>query len=259
MATALEQLRYIDEQLASAVLPPDQSELVRVHRLTGLQLRSERMHGIYPTGQAWTGTTLISTETKEISSANLYAWVVVMQSMMRQGVEKWSFGWAGISNPAPQATHPSSFSISISFLQHTSLHRKPLCQSLLIAACSIQYSHLKVSQVRQASKGCHTLLSAVQIPTQPIFPETKPWLKVMCNLAELGPAPPLGTAEYEHWDRCKKNVEAEVDMTLAETRLTVEGLEESWDKWYILSQQQVPQVCQSSQAKPVLDCLTQSP
>ena len=49
--------------------------------------------------------------------------------------------------------------------------------------------------------------------------------------AELGPAPALGTAEYEHWDRCKKNVEAEVDMTLAETRLSVEGLEDSWDKW----------------------------
>ena len=45
MATALEQLRYIDEQLEKAALPPDQAELVRVHRLTGLQLRSQRMSG----------------------------------------------------------------------------------------------------------------------------------------------------------------------------------------------------------------------
>lgn len=47
MATALEQLRYIDEQLATAVLPQDQAELVRVHRLTGLQLRTERMQGSF--------------------------------------------------------------------------------------------------------------------------------------------------------------------------------------------------------------------
>lgn len=45
MATALEQLRYIDEQLATAALPQDQAELVRVHRLTGLQLRTQRMQG----------------------------------------------------------------------------------------------------------------------------------------------------------------------------------------------------------------------
>lgn len=45
MTTALEQLRYIDEQLAGAALPQDQAELVRVHRLTGLQLRTERMQG----------------------------------------------------------------------------------------------------------------------------------------------------------------------------------------------------------------------
>ena len=45
MATALEQLRYIDEQLATAVLPQDQAELVRVHRLTGLHLRTQRMQG----------------------------------------------------------------------------------------------------------------------------------------------------------------------------------------------------------------------
>lgn len=45
MATALEQLRYIDEQLATAVLPQDQAELVRVHRLTGLQLRTQKMQG----------------------------------------------------------------------------------------------------------------------------------------------------------------------------------------------------------------------
>jgi hypothetical protein len=36
-------MRYLDEQLNSAALPPDQAELVRVHRLTGLQLRQERM------------------------------------------------------------------------------------------------------------------------------------------------------------------------------------------------------------------------
>lgn len=45
MATALEQLRYIDEQLANAALPSDQAELVRVHRLTGLQLRNQRLQG----------------------------------------------------------------------------------------------------------------------------------------------------------------------------------------------------------------------
>lgn len=45
MATALEQLRYIDEQLAAAALPPDQAELVRLHRLTGLQLRNQRLQG----------------------------------------------------------------------------------------------------------------------------------------------------------------------------------------------------------------------
>ena len=45
MTTALDQLRYIDEQLAGAALPQDQAELVRVHRLTGLQLRTQRMQG----------------------------------------------------------------------------------------------------------------------------------------------------------------------------------------------------------------------
>ena len=49
MATALEQLRYIDEQLAAAALPPDQAELVRLHRLTGLQLRNQRLQGQFPT------------------------------------------------------------------------------------------------------------------------------------------------------------------------------------------------------------------
>lgn len=45
MANALEQLRYIDEQLVTFALTPDQAELVRVHRLMGLQLRGARLQG----------------------------------------------------------------------------------------------------------------------------------------------------------------------------------------------------------------------
>lgn len=51
--------------------------------------------------------------------------------------------------------------------------------------------------------------------------------------AELGPAPPEGTAEYEEWEKSKKEVESEVELRLAETRLSVEGLEESWEKWRV--------------------------
>jgi hypothetical protein len=49
--------------------------------------------------------------------------------------------------------------------------------------------------------------------------------------AELGPAPTHGTVEYENWDAFRKEVESVVNSTLAETRLSVEGLEESWEKW----------------------------
>ena len=45
MATALEQLRYIDEQLERTALSADKLEAVRAHRLTGVQLRQQKMAG----------------------------------------------------------------------------------------------------------------------------------------------------------------------------------------------------------------------
>ena len=50
--------------------------------------------------------------------------------------------------------------------------------------------------------------------------------------AELGSAPPLGTEQYAEWEKCKKEVDNEIDMSLSETRLSVEGLEEAWEQWW---------------------------
>ena len=49
-------------------------------------------------------------------------------------------------------------------------------------------------------------------------------------LPELGPMP-ADLTEQQEWDKRKKELESEVDLQLAETRLSVDGLEESWDQW----------------------------
>ena len=45
MANVIEQLRYLDDQLQVCTLTAHQAELVRVHRLMGLQLRAARLQG----------------------------------------------------------------------------------------------------------------------------------------------------------------------------------------------------------------------
>ena len=49
--------------------------------------------------------------------------------------------------------------------------------------------------------------------------------------AELPSPPPEHTPEYDQWDRCRKEIEQEVDLNLAETRLSVEGLDAAWENW----------------------------
>lgn len=54
---------------------------------------------------------------------------------------------------------------------------------------------------------------------------------MLAHWTGLSHAPPSHTPEFEIWDTERREIEHEVELQLAATRLSVEGLEQAWENW----------------------------